>query len=996
MNITTRNTSFGTTTRLLGVSALALISAHAAYAQSAPASAPAAAAPVAAADGGDIVVTGFRASLDKALNLKRLSVGSVDAIIAEDIAKFPDQNLAESLQRIPGIAVNKDGGEGREITVRGLAGQFTTIRVNGLEAQAATFNAGSGGGNNRERAFDFNMFASELFRSLIVHKTAESSLDEGSLGAVVDLNTGHPLGAKAGLHGALSAQAYYNDLSQQTGPKASGLLNWRNTEGTIGINASAAYSHTQTLELGNNTTGWQQSAFNSVTTGGVKTSCFTATTGLYVPSASCDQAALAFHARIPRYGITTHDRERLGMTGAIEWQPNSKTHVEIDGLYSRYHEIRTEKWLEVLFRNNEGSIDVVNPVYDANNNMVSGTFNNAWNRQENFLLDQRDSFYQVSGKWDQQLTDRLKATALVGISKSDENIPIQTTVMLDNISAKGVGASQGYSYDYTNMQTPVLTYGAASDPTNPNNYQFTLLRDRPQDTSNQYKTGKLDLDWKLSDNYNFKTGAFIRQFDFVSVSAQRDAQACSKAGVAPNWGPGTAAVCTSPSSGYALSANPALTTDLVTLSNEAQPAGTSNSFVVLNLPAAAAFSGLYSRPALQSLDPGNNRNITELEKGAYFQVDGKGELFHLKFAYNAGMRYIKTNLTTTALSPVTNASNVVQLVPTTVTNSYDNLLPSANLTLFATKTLILRAAAAKVMTRPSISDLSPGVTVNSSGFTITINNPYLQPSTATNYDLGLEWYFAPQSIFSMGVFSKEVANAKITTTTRGTFASTGLPTSILAQGTPVYNAVFQIGTNPLADSFLISSFTNAQSSQVLKGLEMGLQAPFRFLPGIGKHFGFLTNMTLTDSSAPTTVVGADTVTIAGTPAAGTKAKVIGGPQAPASTVVNLPFPNASKLQYNLTLYYEDSRFGARMSYAYRGTYYDAVSSTTGNITTGFGPTKSVDASLRYTLMKRFDVTLDATNLLDGYVYRFSDNVAQRNYDYSHFGRTFTAGARYKF
>ncbi|MDE2042308.1 MAG: TonB-dependent receptor plug domain-containing protein, partial [Alphaproteobacteria bacterium] len=192
---------------LVAAVSLGALSAGAAQAQTA---APAATLDV--AQPGDIVVTGFRRSLEEALNVKRNSIGAVDAIVAEDIAKFPDQNLAESLQRIPGIAINRDGGEGREITVRGLSGQFTTVRVNGMEAEASTYLAGSGGGVNNNRSFDFNQFASELFRNLIVHKTGEASLDEGSLGAVVDLNTGHPLGAKSGLHGGINVQAVNNDL----------------------------------------------------------------------------------------------------------------------------------------------------------------------------------------------------------------------------------------------------------------------------------------------------------------------------------------------------------------------------------------------------------------------------------------------------------------------------------------------------------------------------------------------------------------------------------------------------------------------------------------------------------------------------------------------------------------------------------------------------------------------------------------------------------------
>lgn len=255
----------------------------------------------AGADGQEIVVTGFRRSLDAALSVKRNSVAAVDVIVAEDIAKFPDQNLAESLQRIPGISIQREGGEGRTITVRGLGPQFTRVRVNGLETVATST---AGASSNRDRAFDFNVFASELFNSIVVHKTAEASLDEGSLGAVVDLNTGNPLGGKRGLTLVGSAQASYNDLSDDVGPRLAGLVSWKNEGGTFGVAVSAAYQENKTLELGNNTVRWQQARFDSVA--GVP--CFgttNATTGVFTPrpnsgglyrsSPLCDQVALAFH-----------------------------------------------------------------------------------------------------------------------------------------------------------------------------------------------------------------------------------------------------------------------------------------------------------------------------------------------------------------------------------------------------------------------------------------------------------------------------------------------------------------------------------------------------------------------------------------------------------------------------------------------------------------------------------------------------------------------------
>ena len=138
----------------------------------------------------EVVVTGYRGSLALALDEKREQSGVVDVIKAEDVAKFPDSNLAESLQRLPGVVVARDGGEGRSISVRGLGPDYTRVRLNGLEAQT-TSNGFEG--INRTRGFDFNVFASELFNSLTVRKTPSAQTEEGSLGATVDLQTARPL-----------------------------------------------------------------------------------------------------------------------------------------------------------------------------------------------------------------------------------------------------------------------------------------------------------------------------------------------------------------------------------------------------------------------------------------------------------------------------------------------------------------------------------------------------------------------------------------------------------------------------------------------------------------------------------------------------------------------------------------------------------------------------------------------------------------------------------
>ena len=183
--------------RVSKISAVAVsvgaILAAAAAARAQDASSPEASAPAAPQVVEEVVVSGYRMSLQNALEIKRMSDVMVDAIKAEDIAKFPDSNLAESLQRLPGIAIDRDAGEGRSITVRGLGSDFTRVRLNGLETLSTGAASDSGGAPNRSRGFDFNIFASDLFSKLEVRKTASANTDEGSLGATVDLVTARPL-----------------------------------------------------------------------------------------------------------------------------------------------------------------------------------------------------------------------------------------------------------------------------------------------------------------------------------------------------------------------------------------------------------------------------------------------------------------------------------------------------------------------------------------------------------------------------------------------------------------------------------------------------------------------------------------------------------------------------------------------------------------------------------------------------------------------------------
>jgi len=888
----------------------------------------------------EIVITGFRRSLEAAIDVKRESVTSVDAIVAEDIAKFPDLNLAESLQRIPGISIARDGGEGRAITVRGLGPQFTRVRVNGLETIATS---SDGASVNRDRAFDFNVFASELFSSLVVHKTAEASLDEGSLGAVVDLNTGNPLRAPAGWTAVASAQAAYNTLSEEAGPRLAGLVSWKNDDSNLGVSASVAYQDSKTLELGNNTVRWARARFDSVN----GTPCYTQpnTGGSVVSSPACDAVAGAFHPRIPRYGEVAHDKERLGATASIQWAPTDTTTLSIDGLYSRFAHERAEKWGEVLFRGNERAIDVIDYTIDPNtNNLVSGTFNDAWVRTENYFRESETQFYQIGAKLEQDITDTLRVELLGGMSQSDADIPVETTIVFDDRDA------QGYRYDYSDSRQPLLAFGTSV--TDPASFQLSEIRDRPSNVTNEFETLSLKTEWDATEEITMEAGAVYRKFDFESVAYRRDTVVCpNRTTAGPDVVLGTI-TCTprnvfGPNAVYGFQVTPQLA-EMFNLGDAGQPDGTTTSWLVPNLDTAADFTKLYERTA--EIDTGNNRSVTEKVTGGYIEANIRSALFGLEYAANLGVRYVKTDQSSTGISN----GQVV-----TVERDYDDWLPSFNLALFPTDDIIVRAAVAQVMTRPTLGDLTPGGSVDGFNYRISFGNPFLDPFRATAYDAAVEWYFLDEAVASAAVFAKEVESFPIAATRTGTYASTGLPLSLIPPGSPA-------SANPEGQAWEIRTRANGEGA-TLKGIEISIQTPFTFLPDFWSNFGIIANATFVDSSADYEISG----------------------EVRTSTLFGL-----SKQAYNGTLYYEDDVFSARVSASYRSGFVDGTSAT-GNFFEGYNSSFNLDASASYQLTEELEVSVEGVNLTDDYRDRWVDEDADRNYEYNHFGRTILFGVRYK-
>jgi TonB-dependent receptor len=935
----------------LGSTALTLALAMPAHAQDAPAAPAPASNPPAAADQSapvpddqsDIVVKGFRSSLANALNIKRQTTGVVDVIKAEDIAAFPDQNLAESLQRIPGVAITRIGGEGRQISVRGLGPEYTRVRVNGMEALATSGGSDSGGavGSNRGRGFDFNIFASELFNSLVVHKTGSADIEEGSLGATVDLNTGRPFDYTKPQF-VVSAQGSYNDMSHRGDPRVAALATKTFLDGRLGVLLTVAYNERHAIEEVAGTTQWGLGGANG---GFSPASTLPGYTTAQINSN--DTVTGLFHPRNPSSNSYNENEKRLGITGGIQFKPTDHTILSLSGMYGRLAANRTEHLLQAISFSRSGSTGkpqtIINDgVVDDNNSLVYGKFSNVDMRAQASYTELTTTFQQYTADISQDIGSSFKLTAMGGYAKSVFDSPIGTTVTYEHLNTT-------YSYDYRNSpRSPAITLGF--DPTDPAQWAtipgssaLDLVKDK---VSNTFKTGKIAGDWTVASGWHIRGGFDYRKFDFVSEEQMRTADETD----VPVMTPAQLASVSTVFSGYGR-ALPV-------------PAGNPTAWLVPDIAKYAALFNIYSGTGLfklgsidQSDARGSNFAVSEEDLGGWLQATFDQQVFGMTVRGDVGIRYYHTKQLSNGYAAV---GDTIQLVE--ATRNYEGWLPSINMVFEPTDKFLIRLGVAKTIARPNLGSLTPGgdISVQGGNRSFSSGNPDLTPTTSKNVDLSFEWYPSSGSIFSVGLFYKNISTFVQTLRQTVPFNTLGLPDSLLA-GT--------IATP--TDLFDVSQPVNSSGGK-LKGVELNIQQQLKFLPGFLSNFGVLLNYTYVDSDIQyltSTTPGAPTVE---------------------STLVGL-----SKNAANGTLYYETSKFSIRGSVSYRSGYLTTVPGRRGNDVEGANSTLNVDARASYNITKNFQISAEAINLTNQPDDRYVD-TANRPWIYSFTGRQFSAGFRYTF
>lgn len=990
----------GARLRLVALGVLALVGASQAQAQAQAQKDDGGKNPEVTAEN-TVVVTGFRESLNNALNIKKNSDGIIDIIKAEDISKFPDANLAESMQRVPGVSVAQgDGGEGKQITVRGLNAGFTRVRINGIEATTATGASDINGSTNRGRAFDFSVFAAELFNSLAVRKTSEAAVEEGSLGATVDLRTARPLDFK-GQTFSIGGQELYNDLAHKAQPRLTALYSnrWETPFGKVGALVSLAYSKRSAIEEGyeavdivsaSTNNGFcsplgasVQNPANAAVKGIDANNCGfgvprTSNAGAYnsVVSrlddfggtvANPPPGSGAFQPRIPRYRRSQTDYERAGLTSSFQWRPDRVTEVNLDVMGGQYKNKRYDNYIEAISfgrdmtENGKGQTSIVAAQFDPNGRWTSGTFNGVDIRSEGLLDVYTTLFKQGVLSARRDLTDRLSVDVMFGSSDSRLSNPERATVQIDAPNVNG------FSWDFAGRGVPALNFGM--DVANPNAFSFG-----PQDpngtvhgnfvgryllTTNKLKTNAINLSYEVTDNLTIRTGLSARRNNWFNYEV-------------PSGGIPTQAL----PSGVSL----ASLTRQISGFGDSLGGGIPSSWTAIDLDKLRSVYDIECHCGAVALSPYQLQNqikraVSEKIDALYLSGDFKLNAWTIPLRGNVGVRAAQTS--TTAMQLIKDATGA--LVPRVVDHKYRDWLPALNVTATLPHDLLMRFSAGKTLSRAEYVDLSPAASVNVTSQTVTVGNPTLDPIRADTYDLQAEWYYAKNAMISVGAFHKNIKSFIQRTSELLPYSDLGLANSYLtAGGCSITGGVPACAVQP-DTPVTVSRMVNTPGGP-LDGLEFNLQTPFSFLPGTLSNFGALFNYTRVTSKI-TYITRPD------------------NPKTPANELLTeqANFIGLSPNAYNLTVYYEDKQFSARVSVAHRSSFIrDVLRDANGSDHSFADPSTTVGFSASYNVTPQLRLSFEAQNLTDEAQRYGKDTARNDTLLYGKHGRSFVLGANYKF
>jgi TonB-dependent receptor len=983
----------------------------------------------------DIVVTGYRRSLEDSANAKKSATNFTDSIFAEDVGKFPDLNLAESIQRLPGVQIDRDrSGEGTTINVRGLSAGFTVTTINGF---ATTTSAYSG---NEGRGSGLDVLPNELFRRLTLSKSPTAAMVEGGTAGSVDMQ---PLRAfdRKGFNVSLQAQAQYQDANGTFTPRGALIVSERfNTSiGEFGILGAVAYASRDYRSENFDTIGWTTLNVTQscpATTAGIASGCnpLTIPLGGYgngagarlttvpgnVPAElglgaagsplvqclngtsggtsklSCQDLSFTKVPRLMRAEQTIGERTRLGGLVNLEYRPVPELRLHGDFMFSdvknkfRQH----QNMMVVRSYNNQVPIDFK---INEDKVLVSGTFANTYFlNQSDYGNTPSQMYYKSFGmEWDAADNVRFNVSAMANKGKL-RNEAIQLTI-------QSAAPTVPLSFHPAGTPQPSATAPAVNlTPTNtgqvgyynyvPGDLTPSLATNIDMATFDRYYWNEgrngitlQDLDQRAAradlaigdvESFQFSLGIMKNVFDRRIKSWMGGGNTgCFTRGYC-----GTNFASTEKSLVEAIP-NSQLSNYMVPLPSmelfKGAPfdAGFNQGWLVPDLDKIAQVVNLdYFRDGINPGETASNflntfarRDLLEDTTAGYVMTDGRMPIFGMELRFNLGMRYAKTYQR--ANGRVNDFILIGGTGPTIreYSNEYENFLPSGNFALFLTDTLLLRGAVARTVTGVNPADLLPGYSMDLDGTTFDMGNPELEPFTADNYDVGIEWYPRSRTVLTFNAWWKRIRNYPYILRTQRPFSSLGLNFDRL---TDRQRQGIDAAGGPAAALLNVQQRDNSDLVINLTGQEFQWVQPLDFLL---KGTGFNVNVTHISQS-------------------------LSGAQ-PEGLNANALLAGLAPWTYNATAYWENKDFSIRFSFVHRDETLarvcpcDNMPGDQYNVATDY-----LDAQLSFPLpfYRNASLTLQAQNLLQQVTLSRFEKQEARPYNGSYAGRSFVVGLRANF
>ncbi len=871
-----------------------------------------------------VVVTGQRAALKSARDLKQDSNQIVDSIQASDIGKLPDVNTVESLQRVAGVQIQRRYGEGGTdydhrtepaITIRGIT------QVRNLIDGRDFFTANGG------RAPDLEGLPSELMAGVDVYKNAASNLIEGGVGGVVNIRTRLPFDSKENLN-VITIKSSYYDRIRKSSPSGSGLLSRQfNTDaGRMGILVNATASETF----------YRQDAVLQQ-----QQHCLTATVGKCAtsPTQAPSASKVAAFNSMPNTGSLSElyvptsfemyqdsgNRKRQGLAVAYQWQVNDDMLFTAQNLYSNYKFSRRGEYIYGDDKNSDPHAAAGSTwTWGADGSATSGTLSPQIFSTSRFDQDVRNrtNLSAVNLKW--RISDRLRSKTDFAYERAgyDTERNGDSVKLYDNESRSVANIPNlNLAFDVRG-KIPAFSIVDPANPSNPyarfgdpKNWYYEWLANGVDRNTLKMSALSQDFDYDTGHRFFTKLHAGIRLADTkVQLRGNWNSTGvCNDTGTNPSWGAcPLIPVAQNPNLAYAGPASnfmkPGVGFPVAVFPEYADPNASVYDRTVKTY--AQLFAG---KPNSYTFDtsfaPGDINEQHEKTQSAFLTGDFRTGVFGYDLDGTAGVRVVRTDQTSIGFIQDSTGSHAVNLK-----NSYSNVLPSLNTRLHLNDDLQMRFGYSKTMTRPNFSDMAAHVQLNpnipsqynaNGRPTGSSGNPFLQPMTATAYDLTAEDYWGTSNMAFLGVFKKDIKG----------YQASGIEPMNFG------GVLYDIGTS-----------INLGKGTV-KGIEAGFTQFFDFLPAPFNGFGVQANYTYVDS----------------------KVELKPGSLA--------PLPKLSKNSYNLIALYELGPIQARVAYNWRSAYLDQINgSGVSGANQYAAPYSSLDASLSYQINKIFTLSADAVNL----------------------------------